>query len=321
MSAAGILWPVTGKASIKYNMPEIAAIKNENQLLKIIKNGSPLYCTGMELRYGRFRKGKEQPYLDNYTTLCAADTIRRKKPNLLLLHLIELDDAKHRYGTDSIEVSNAISRMDERIGIIMNAVSEAGIEDNTAIIIVGDHGQFDVRYKVHLNNILKDAGLIYEENGVKKWRAYFQSTGGAAYLHINNGDKDAETAAIAALNRAMKNGQYGIEKLYTRVELDELHVNKSIPYIAEARIGYSFSDELKEPAVVDLVRNGIKYATHGYLPDKPNYKCIFIASGPTIKQGYALGNIEMVDIAPTMGRILGIDFDQCDGKVLEKIFI
>lgn len=321
MSAAGILWPVTGKASIKYNMPEIAAIKNENQLLKVFKNGSPLYCTGMELRYGKFRKGKEQPHLDNYTTLCAADTIRRKKPNLLLLHLIELDDAKHKYGTDSIEVRNAIMRMDERLGIIMRAVRESGIENSTAILIVGDHGQFDVRYKVHLNNILKDAGLIYEENGVMKWRAYLQSTGGAAYLHIKNDDKDAEAAAVAALDNAIKDGRYGIEKLYSGAELDVLHVNKPIRYMVEAGIGYSFSDEIKEADVIDLVQNGIKYATHGYLPDKPNYKCIFIVSGPAIKQGYSIGNIEMVDIAPTMGKILGIDFNHCDGRVLDEIFI
>lgn len=79
MSTAGILWPVSGKSSIQYNIPEIRAINNENQALKVLKSGSPLYCIEMELKYGRLRKGIEQPYLDDFTTKCAMETIKRKK--------------------------------------------------------------------------------------------------------------------------------------------------------------------------------------------------------------------------------------------------
>ncbi|WP_254924586.1 ectonucleotide pyrophosphatase/phosphodiesterase [Paenibacillus odorifer] len=137
MSTAGILWPVSGKSSIQYNIPEIRAIKNENQALKILKSGSPLYCVDMELKYGRIRQGIEQPYLDDFTTKCAIDTIKRKKPNLLMMHLIDLDDAKHAYGTDSDEVKQVITRMDKRLGDIMQAVDEAGIKDDTIFLILG----------------------------------------------------------------------------------------------------------------------------------------------------------------------------------------
>jgi predicted AlkP superfamily pyrophosphatase or phosphodiesterase len=147
MTAAGILWPVTGKASIRYNLPEIAAINRENQAIKVLRNGSPLFCLGMELKYGRVRKGTAQPYLDDFTTLCAIDAIKRKKPNLLLMHLIELDDAKHHYGTDSIQVERAVHRMDARLGRLVQALDQAGIAEDTVIMIVGDHGQLDVKYK------------------------------------------------------------------------------------------------------------------------------------------------------------------------------
>lgn len=320
MSTAGILWPVTGKAAIKYNMPELAAINNENQALKVLSNGNPLYCIDMELRYGRYRKGIEQPNLDDFTTLCAMDTIKRKKPNLLLMHLIDLDDAKHKFGTDSDEVKNVIVRMDKRLGNIMRAVEEAGIQDSTVILIVGDHGQFNVKYKVRLNNILKENGLIFEENGETKWRAYFQSTGGAAYLHINEGDEEAEKTTVQAIRNAINDRQYGIERLIERNELDFYHVNKSVKYMVDARVGYSFEDKLREPTILDLEQKNIKYATHGYFPDKENYKCIFIVSGANVKKDYSLGDIEMVDIAPTMGKILGIDFNNCDGKALDQIF-
>ncbi len=320
MRATGILWPVTGKSSIRYNMPEIVAINNENQALKILKNGSPFFCIDMVLKYGHIRKGVEQPYLDDFSTMCAVDTIKRKKPNLLLLHLIDLDDSKHKYGTDSIEVTNAVQRMDKRLGDIMNAAREAGIEEDTVFLVIGDHGQLDVRYKVHLNNILKDNNLIFEEDRSLKWRAYVQGAGGSAYLHIKQGDEEAEKLSIEILEKIIRENKYGIEALYNRHELDSLHVDKSVKYMIEAKKGYSFDDELTDITIEDLEEQGIKYATHGYSPDKDNYKCNLIISGNIIRDEYELGNIEMVDVAPTMASILGIKFDQCDGRNLDEIF-
>ncbi|AFM02218.1 putative AP superfamily protein [Desulfitobacterium dehalogenans ATCC 51507] len=320
MTAAGLLWPVSGKSSIKFNMPEVHATGGENLALKVLKNGSAFFCLGLELRYGRYRKRVEQPYLDDFTTLCAVDTIKRKIPNLLLLHLIELDDAKHKYGTDSKEVKDAIVRMDKRLGDIQRAVEEAGIQENTVILVVGDHGQLDVRYKVCLNNLLQEQGLIFEEKGKMQWRAYLQSAGGGAYLHIKEGDEEAEALAFAVLENALKEEQYGIEKIFYRNELDALHVDPSITAMVEAKRGYCFDDRLEVPTLLDLDAIKMKYATHGYLPDKENYRCNFIASGPGIKKNHPLGPLEMVDIAPTLGAILGVDFTHGDGRVLGEIF-
>lgn len=321
MSSAGILWPVTGKSSIRYNLPEIVAINGENQALKVLKNGSPFFCLNMELKYGKIRKGVRQPYLDNFSTMCAIDTIKRKKPNLLLLHLIDLDDAKHKYGTDSSEVEEAIKRMDKRLGQIINAVEEAGMWEDAVFIVVGDHGQFNVRYKVHLNNILKEENLIFEDNGSLQWRAYFQSCGGSAYLHIRKDDKEAEKSVLEVLKKIMEKDQYGIDALYYREELNSLHIDKTIQYMVEAKQGYSFDDNLHKTTIEDLEEESMKYATHGYLPDKDNYRCNLIISGDKIRKEHELGPVEMVDMAPTMAKILGIEFNSCDGRCLDEIFL
>lgn len=321
LSTAGILWPVSGKSSIQYNIPEIRAIKKENQALKVLKSGSPLYCIEMELKYGRLRNGIEQPYLDDFTTKCAIETIKRKKPNLLMMHLIDLDDAKHVYGTDSDEVKQVITRMDKRLGDIMQAVDEAGIKDDTVFLVLGDHGQFNVRYKVHLNNLLQEKGLIYEENGEMKWKAYFQCGGGAAYLHIKQGDEEAEQLALAAIREDMKEDASGIEELYAREELDQLHVGQSTKYMLEAKRGYCFDESMDNPTIVDLDKQGAKYATHGYSPNKEGYRCNMVISGNKVKRDFPIGDLEMVDIAPTMAKILGINFNPCDGRALDEIFI
>lgn len=321
MKSAGILWPVTGKAPITYNMPEIKAISGENQALKILKNGSPFFCMGLELKYGKLRRGIEQPYLDDFTTMCGKDTIRNKKPELLLMHLIDLDDAKHHYGTDSSEVDQVINRMDQRIGTIVEAVRDAGIFEDTVFLVLGDHGQKNVRYKVKLNQRLKEAGLIYEENGRMLFKAYIQSTGGSAYLHVKDNDGKVKEQALEILQKASEEENLGIEKIYNKEELKQFHVSPVSEYMLEAKIGYCFDDSLDGPIVTDLKEENRTYATHGYSPEKSEYRCGFVVSGKCIKKEYQLGEIEMVDIAPTMAAILGIDFGPCDGRVLHEIFI
>lgn len=319
LSTAGLLWPVSGKSSIRYNIPEIRALKGENQALKVLRSGSPAYCIRMELKYGRIRQGITQPYLDDFTTKCAIDTIKRNKPNLLMMHLIDLDDAKHLYGTDSDEVKEVILRMDNRLGELLQAVDDAGIRQDTVIMVLGDHGQFNVRYKVHLNNLLLAKGLIYEEGGIMKWRAYFQCGGGSAYLHVRPGDEEAQQQALTAVEEYMKDGASGIECVYNRENLDDLHASPYTMFMLEARRGYCFDESLEEQLVTDLQAHGVRYATHGYSPDKSGYRCNFVVSGGMIKQDYSIGDIEMVDIAPTLGRILGINFGHGDGRALEEI--
>lgn len=320
MKAAGILWPVTGKANIHYNMPEIRAIGRENQALKILKNGSPFYCLSMELKYGKLRQGIKQPYLDDFSTMCAIDTIKRKQPNLLLLHLIDLDDAKHEEGIDGKEVGKAIIRMDRRLGELIGAVKEAGNYDNTIFLVIGDHSQMNVKYKVRLNRLLQENGLIYEENEGLQWRAYIQGAGGSAYLHIKEGDNEAKQRAIEVLNKAFREDTLGIEAIYSREELSAYHVAQNYEFMLEAKQGYSFEDSLNGPIVENLQEKNCTYATHGYSPNKPDYQSNLIISGPGIKSQHDMGAIQMVDIAPTMAKILGIDFPKCDGSTIDEIF-
>lgn len=321
LKTAGLLWPVSGKSSLQYNLPEVAAIKNENQVVKLMKNGSPLYILGLEWRLGKRRKGVKQPHLDDYTTLCAVDTIKRKQPHLMLLHLIDLDTVKHSRGTRDKEIKECLLRMDRRIGEILEGVKEAGLMDHTVFFILGDHGQIDIHHGVHLNNLLKAQGLIYEEGGRLKWRAYLQSAGGSACLHVREGDRQAEQLALHCLQEAMKEEKFGIESIYNRQELDVLRAGRHVNHAVEAKRGYNFVDSLSESTIENYLAKGIIYANHGYSPEKQHYKCNFIASGCCIRKNLELGPMAMVDIAPTMARVLGLDFYPCDGRVLEEMLI
>jgi predicted AlkP superfamily pyrophosphatase or phosphodiesterase len=319
LKSAAILWPVTGKTAINYNLPEIRAIGRENQLLKILRNGSPLYCIEMEKKFGSLRQGIEEPYLDDFSTACAVDTIRRKKPNLLLAHLIDLDDAKHRFGTKSQEVDEAILRMDKRIGQIIKATETAGIFDQTAFVVIGDHGQLDVDQKVRLNALFKEQGLISQEKGKLSWLAYAQSCGGAAYIYIRNQNPEISQMVKKLIEKAIEEKRYGIENLYDKTAMGDFHTAApGAEFMVEAKAGTSFSDSPEEPVINAM---GIeKYATHGYDPNKAGYRCNFVAAGPAIKNNFELDEIQMVDMAPTMAQMLGLSFYECDGRVIKEMF-
>lgn len=320
LKTAALLWPVTGKAPITYNIPEIRAVRGENQALKILKSGSKLFTLVMEMKYGKIRQGIQQPYLDDFMTACAVDTIKNKKPELFMLHLIDLDDIKHLKGTKGSHIDEVLKRMDCRIGAIINATKEAGTYDETTFLIVGDHSQLDVRYKIYLNRLFADAGLIYEEAGIPKWRVYVQAAGGAAYLHVQHGDTEAYEQALSILRKAMHDEQYGIEEILERSELDSLHVDPRFAIMLEAKEGYCFEDDYKQEPVVDIHAEGNVYATHGYLPSKPDYMSNLIIAGPTVRQGIDLGEVRVVDIGPTIASILDLPLGETDGRALKEAF-
>ena len=63
----------------------------------------------------------------------------------------------------------------------------------------------------------------------------------------------------------------------------------------------------------------LKKADHGYSPFKANYQTIFAASGPNIKTNLNIEQMSLVDIAPTLAKLLDLDLKDYDGQVLDII--
>jgi predicted AlkP superfamily pyrophosphatase or phosphodiesterase len=60
----------------------------------------------------------------------------------------------------------------------------------------------------------------------------------------------------------------------------------------------------------------IKGGTHGYSPSHPEMLASFFMAGPDVRQGLALGEIDLRSIAPTMAAYLGFPFPTADLKAL-----
>lgn len=77
---------------------------------------------------------------DSLTADHSAKYIQSEKPDFLFVHFDGVDGAGHGIGWGTKEYYSAIQRTDKYIGQIIQSVKDAGIEDNTVIIVTADHG-------------------------------------------------------------------------------------------------------------------------------------------------------------------------------------
>ena len=70
----------------------------------------------------------------------AADLILKKRPNILFVHFANPDQYGHKYGWASPEQFYGIHQADTGVGLILDALDETHLADQTLVIISADHG-------------------------------------------------------------------------------------------------------------------------------------------------------------------------------------
>lgn len=328
LKTCSILWPISGRSKITYNMPEICCTRSyENQIIKSALAGSLVYQIKMNKRFGYLRQGIKQPYLDNFAMEVAKKTIREEKPNLLLLHLVDVDSQKHIYGSKSKEVRKALERHDKRLGEIIEVLKFSGIYNESTIIALGDHSQLDVKKAVRLNSILYKNNMIkINDNKIKKYKAIAKSCDGCTYIYLND-KKDNETKSKIKkiLNNLRVQEGSPVEEIYEEKEISNLGADTEAAFMVEAKEGYYFIDEVLGETIEEITINDnckVKHklkGAHGYLPSRKNYKTFFIASGKGVKNGIILEDGKLINHGPTIAKLLGITLEEVDGECEDRI--
>ena len=328
MTTAALLWPVTAKAKIDYNMPEIFANRPwHNQILVSLMSGSPRFQWDLNRRYGHIRKGLNQPELDDFVLESTVDTIKTKKPNLLMVHFTDLDTQRHYHGFSSDEAMAAIDRHNHRLGKIIDALKESGIEENSTVVVLGDHSALDENKAINLNVLFHQKGLI-TSNGKGKiinWKAYCKSCDGSAYIYMKDKHDQATIHEVKQLiDSLLTNPKNGIETALTGEQASERGADGTCAFMLEAGKGYFFLEDFEGEFIKSITKEDViadhKYtlACHGYSPEKENYGTIFMASGKGI-QAVTLPSIRLIDEGPTFARLLGVNLGETDGRIVEEI--
>ena len=290
-----ILWPVNCKnRAVSWCFPEVHPLPGENAVLKALRFGTPLYILAGERRFGHLRKGIEEPWLSDYAAALAGDTIRRHRPDLTALHLIDLDHTRHHFGTFSREAQEAIHRLDNRVGDLMNILENTRGMENALLILVSDHGQADINRTINLRETM--------DRLTPKLPLKPQSNGMSAYF-FPEGEIPDPDSLIPLLET--HRDELGISHIYNSNELRQLHTVSGPLLAAEAAEGVVFSDSL-DPEKREK-------ATHGFGPGHPGDMCFFAVWGQGVKQGTELPSFPMRDIGPTIAGLMGLKLPAAKG--------
>lgn len=77
---------------------------------------------------------------EDETTIEAVDYITGNKPLFTFIHIDHVDGAGHRYGHGSPQYYASVAKADSLIGEIIQATRDAGIYEDTVILLSSDHG-------------------------------------------------------------------------------------------------------------------------------------------------------------------------------------
>ena len=95
------------------------------------------------------------------------DYLVSKKPVFAFLQLDHVDGAGHKFGHMTPDYLQSIANTDSLVGDILNSIRNAGMEDNTFIMVVSDHGGIN---KGHGKESVEEitVPVIYYGKGIKK---------------------------------------------------------------------------------------------------------------------------------------------------------
>lgn len=308
---AGVSWPVTVGAPIDYNLPEYLILpKNKGEKSDEIKalydesNPKSLFQEVQDNAIGKI--GEFGAVLDNYTndqnkSRMAAYILRKYKPAFLAIHIGLTDHFQHEQGRDGDKVRSAVVGVDVAIKTIIDAVEQAGFRANTTFIITGDHGFVDIHTQVNPNVLLVQAGL-YDNDHKENWKAYFQASGGSAFLHLRDPNDKATLAKVNAVLAALPDGVKKLFRMVDKKELTEAQGDPNAAFALAAKQGISFG-ATAAGELLTAARGG----THGYMPtDFKEIQTGFLAFGRGIKPGVVLPLIGQEDIAPLIAHLLDL---------------
>jgi len=326
-TTCALLWPVTGKSKITYNLPERFANRPwENQVSVALSNGTPWFLLDIEKRFRHLRSGIKQPYLDRFVEAVAHYTIRSKKPNVMMIHFVELDAMRHKYGYDSKEAYEALLSYDQKLSGLFRLLDEEDMMDKTTLFVLGDHDQIPVHTAVHMNSIFKDKGLLHTHGEkIVDFDAYAEGMDGSCYIHLKSPQDEAlKKHVFEILERLKDREDFGIEEIYSQEEIISLGASKKATFMLEAKRGFFFSNDHWKPAQVKVNQkaDGSDHhgkSTHGYHPEKENYQTVFFATGKGIKKNVEILSMSLIDEGPTFAHLMGTKLHDTDGRILHEI--
>lgn len=218
-----------------------------------------------------------------------------ERPSVITLYFSDTDDAGHRFGPDSPEITSAIQRVDSSIGRLLGGLRERGIRENVNVIVVSDHGMAPV-----------DPGRV----------VFWDDALDASAV------RSIEEGPLLTLTPPADSVRPYVERLNRLSPHLKAYASQDLP----AR--FLYSGHRRIPSIVALMDEGwsvsrrnrragypISGGTHGYDNEAPSMQAIFVAQGPSFRSGAQVDTVYNLDVYELMCSILQLKPATNDGSL------
>lgn len=259
LTTCAMMYPITSGEKIRYHFPEIPGrVSAKKKAMKLLRYGNRRFMAHYYAKYSRDLRTHNHSGMDDFITHTATDLLKKNKADLYMLHLLDVDSTKHRYGATSDEAFAALARIDHRLGEFLEVFESIGFS-KLRILIFSDHSCMDVKHTIRPNDMLSEHGISFDT-------AYFHSTHGCCFLHIADNITSSERETLDSFLEIFSHTK-GVARALTEEELRTSGaINEGFSKGYTAKKDYVFGRKYK--------------GQHGYALDNEDYKTFYLEIVP-----------------------------------------
>ena len=213
-----------------------------------------------------------------------------RRPHVVTLYFNEVDDASHRGPIGDRPVEDAARSLDRAVGQLLDGIDVLPIKDRTYLLLTSDHGMVDTSG----SQSIAIESLVNLDDVIQTF------VGPVSSLHVRDNNIARATQLRDQLNARLKNG-----RAYLRKDLPERFRYSANPRAGDVIVVMDEGWTLKRSYDVRAIVRP-RWGTHGWDPQLPSMRAVFVAMGPTIRAGHVIEDIRNVDVYPLMAEVLGL---------------
>jgi predicted AlkP superfamily pyrophosphatase or phosphodiesterase len=231
------------------------------------------------------------------------------RPTFVTLYFDEVDGKEHAYGPGSPQALQAEADVDAALARLLDGLDARGLRDRVDVIVVSDHGMARIPpgQREYLEDFLAAKGLPASAIDIA-------SRGTAVGL------APAAGADAAAVEAAML-GRHPHSECWRKADVParwHYGTNPRVPAIVcQADVGWILTSRPAARADAgmrdDDEGGGHATGAHGFAPEAPEMRAVFVADGPRFADGKRLPPFDNVDVYPLLMRLLGVPAEPNDG--------